>query len=303
MTLRLDALTFLAALGALLSWSSSFACISYGLQSFSPGELALLRFLVASLCFLPSILAGRIAVPPRRDWPMVALLGLIGITLYQICLGTAETRISAGAAAVVIALAPGVTAALAALRLGERLQGRAWAGLAVAFVGAILITFGTGVEIRFEPLALLMLVCVFATSLYFVLQRPLMARMRPIVFTAWSLIAGTVCLLPFGIHLPQAVAAAPPAQILAIVYMGVGPSAAGYVLWNFALSRAPVGRIASFMYLQPLIATLIAWVWLDQAPTLIMLLGGVAAIGGVLLANLAGTTAKAPIVQPVRECG
>ena len=302
MPIRLDPLTLLAILATLLGWSSSFACISYGLRSFAPGELALLRFLVASLCFLPAILSGRIPVPPRRDWPMVAFLGLLGIALYQICLGTAQTRISAGAAAVVIALVPGVTAALAALRLGERLHGRAWAGLAVAFLGAILITVGSGKEIRFEPLALLILVSVFATSGYFVLQRPLMQRMQPIAFTAWSLIAGTVGLLPFGTHLPQAIAAAPPTQILSVVYLGLGPSAAGYVLWNFALSRAPVSRVASFMYLQPLVATLIAWAWLGQAPTLVMVLGGIAAVGGVLLANFAGTAARRPVVQPAAEC-
>lgn len=302
MRTRLDLLTLLAILGTLLSWSSSFACISYGLRSFSPGELALLRFLVASLCFLPAILTGRIPVPARRDWPMVALLGLLGITLYQVCLGTAQTRISAGAAAVVIALVPGVTAALAALRLGERLTARAWAGLAVAFLGAILITVGAGKEIKFEPLALLTLVSVFATSLYFVLQRPLQQRMTPIGFTAWSLIAGTVGLLPFGGHLPQAILAAPTAQLLAVVYLGVAPSAAGYVLWNFALSRAPVSRVASFIYLQPLLATLIAWAWLDQVPTLTMVLGGSAAVGGVILANLSGVAAKRPIAQPAEEC-
>ncbi|HEV2674924.1 MAG TPA: DMT family transporter [Aliidongia sp.] len=298
---RPDVLTLLAILGTLLSWSSSFACISYGLRSFAPGELALLRFLVASLCFLPAILSGRIPLPAWRDWPMVALLGLIGISLYQFCLGTAQTRISAGAAAVVIALVPGVTAALAALRLGERLQGRAWAGLAVAFLGAILITVGAGKEIRFDPLALLTLVSVFATSFYFVLQRPLMQRMKPIAFTAWSLIAGTVGLLPFGAHLPQAVAAAPTPQILAVVYLGVAPSALGYVLWNFALSRAPVSRVASFIYLQPLLATLIAWAWLDQVPTLTMVLGGCSAVGGVVLANLSGAAAKRPAVLPATE--
>ncbi|GGF28205.1 membrane protein [Aliidongia dinghuensis] len=291
---RLDPLTLLAILATLLVWSSSFACISYGLRSFSPGELALLRFLVASLCFLPAIVTGRIPVPERRDWPMIALLGLMGITLYQVCLGTAQTRISAGAAAVVIALVPGVTAALAALRLGERLSARAWGGLGVAFLGAILITVGAGKEIRFEPLALLALVSVFATSGYFVLQRPLMQRMTPIGFTAWSLIAGAVGLLPFGFHLPAAVSAAPAGQILSVVYLGVAPSALGYILWNFALSRAPVSRVASFIYLQPLIATLIAWAWLGQVPTLIMVLGGSAAVGGVILANTAGATAKRP---------
>ena len=298
MPTRSDLLTLAAILATLLSWSSSFACISYGLQSFTPGELALLRFLVAALCFLPAILMGRIPLPARRDWPMVALLGFVGITVYQVCLGTAQTRISAGSAAVVIALVPGVTAALAALRLGERLQGRAWAGLAVAFLGAILITVGAGKEIRFEPLGLLTLVSVFATSFYFVLQRPLMQRMTPIGFTAWSLIAGAVGLLPFGGHLPEAVAAAPTPQILAIVYLGIAPSALGYILWNFALSRAPVGRVASFIYLQPLLATLIAWAWLGQAPTLVMVLGGSAAVGGVLLANTAGGTAKRPAPRP-----
>ena len=76
-----------------------------------------------------------IKLPPRRDWPAILLLGFTGITLYQLTLGYAMTRMSVGAVAVVIALAPGVTAALAALRLGERISRGTLAGLAISFGG------------------------------------------------------------------------------------------------------------------------------------------------------------------------
>jgi drug/metabolite transporter (DMT)-like permease len=58
-----------------------------------------------------------------------------------------------------------------------------------------------------------------------------------------------------------------------------------YLTWNWALSRAPAALVTSFLYLSPLLAALIAWLWLGQVPTWLTVLGGSAALLGVMLTN------------------
>jgi len=297
-TQRLGGVTLIAASVAILTWSSSFAGIAYGLKAFTPAELSLLRFLVASAVLAVPVASGLIKLPPLRDWPAILALGLIGITLYQLMLGYAMTRISVGAAAVGIALSPGVTSALAAFRLGEKISRRAIVGLAIAFSGVVLITVGAGREVRFEPMTLLTLVAVLATSIYFVWQKPLLVRTTSVSFTVASIFAGTLGLIPFGLDLPIKVASVPHAQLWSAAYLGVVPTIVGYFCWNFALSRAPASKVSSFLYVQPLVASVIAWFCLGQVPTVATAMGGLLAISGVVLtvrsARTAPTSASVP---------
>src|SRR5215470_640792 len=101
---RLDTTTLAAAGFAIIVWSSSFAAIAYGLRVFSPAELSLLRFLIASAVLALPVATGLVRLPPMRDWPAILALGFSGITLYQLTLGYAMTRMSVGAVAVIIAL-------------------------------------------------------------------------------------------------------------------------------------------------------------------------------------------------------
>lgn len=270
-------------LGTVLTWASAFPAISFGLEHFSPGELSFARFLVASACFLFLIAAGFLRLPPLRLWPPVLLLGAIGIAAYQLLLGYGMVSVAAGAASMLIALSPAVTAVLASRRLGEGLSRRLLLSLGVALAGALLVTLGAGEHIRFEPRALLILGAVFATSVYFVWQKPLLAHMSSLSFSALSILAGTVVLLPFGLTLPGKLASAAPEQLFALVWLGVAPSFIGYVLWNLALARAPASRVALLLYVQPVISTFIAWAWLGQVPTVYALVGGAVLLTGVIL--------------------
>lgn len=279
----LAVLPLFAAALALVFWSSAFAAIAYGLRAFSPAELSLLRFGIASAVLAVPVALGAIRLPPRRDWLAVTVLALIGMTVYQLSLGYAMTRIPAGAAAVIIALAPGVTSALAAVRLGEALTARTAAGLAVAFAGVVLVALGSGAELRFEPMALLVLLAAFATSVYFVWQKPLLARTDALGFTTASIFAATLGLLPFGVHLPEKIALASTPQLVSAAYLGLVPTVFGYLCWNWALSRAPASTVSSFLYVQPLLAGFIAWAWLGQTLGALAVAGGVLTVGGVVL--------------------
>ncbi|MEO5559687.1 MAG: DMT family transporter [Dokdonella sp.] len=290
-------LPLVAAGATVVLWSSSFAAIAYGLQAFTPAELSLLRFGIASLVLAVPVAFGAIRLPPRSDWSAIAVLGLLGMTIYQLTLGFAMTRIPAGAAAVIIALVPGVTSILAAMRLGERLTSSMGVGLAIAFVGVVVVMLGSGRALHFEPMALLVLVSVLASSIYFVWQKPLLARTTPLGFTTLSIFAGTLGLLPFGLDLPARLVQVPISQLASAAYLGIAPTILGYLWWNWALSRAPASAVTSFLYVQPLFASAIAWFWLGQTLSALAIAGGLLAVGGVIL-TLRGSKVDAVPLSP-----
>ena len=301
---RLDARALSYIGVALLTWSSAYAAIAYALASFTPGEVALARLAIGSLCFALLLVLKRVPLPARRDWPQLALLGVIGLTVYHLSLNYAETRIASGTASILIALVPAATAAVSAVWVGERLSLRMLAGLAIALIGVVLVVLASGKQVKFEPMAALVLVSVLASAVYFVGQKPLFARNSMLGVTAFTFFAGTLGSLPFGLDLPRALAAAPWSHISALLWLGVAPTFVGYLAWNAALRRASASQVSTFIYFSPPIAVLIGWVWLDERPGALTLVGGVITIGGVVLANM---RRKRPAVaaratQPAEAC-
>ena len=285
MKARIDPRTVAALAVTLLFWASAFAGIRAGLQSYSPGQLALLRFLVASAVLAAYAAATRMHLPHRRDLPAILLLGFAGITVYHVALNYGEVTVTAGAASLLIALSPVFTALLAVIFLGERLGGWGWVGIAVSFLGGALIALGEGERMRFSLGAVLILLAAFSTSLYYVLQKPYLGRYSPLQFTACAIWAGTLLMLPFLPGLAGTLRTAPPAATLAVVYLGVFPGAVSYVTWSYVLSRVPASRAGTFLYLAPPLATAIAWIWLGETPPVISLVGGLVSLLGVALVN------------------
>lgn len=284
--LRSRNLAYWAAGVTLALWSSSYAAIAYGLKFFTPGEVALMRFAVASLFFAVPVTLGIIRLPAFREWPGIILLAVIGNTVYQLCLGYAMTRISAGAAAVVISTVPSVSTVFAVLRLKESVSARAVAGLLVAFVGTLFVTLGRGHAVQFEPLAFLVFVSVLCSAIFFVFQKPVLARVDALGFNAAVTFVTTLSFLPFGLALPGKLTAAPAGEILSMLYLGLLPTVVGYLAWSWALAHAPATRVTSFLYLQPLGACAIAYFWLGEIPTWMTVAGGLLAIAGVVLVTV-----------------
>lgn len=285
---RKEPTTWISIVVALLLWASAFAGIRAGLRSYGPGEVALLRFGTATVALLLYALATRMRLPDRRDLPIVALAGFLGITIYHVTLNYGERTVTSGAAALIISASPIFTAMLSSRFLKERINRIGWAGIIISFAGVAMISLGEGGGLTLNTDALLILAAAVATSLYFIVSKPPLRRYSGIEFTSYAIWAGTVPLLVFAPSLFAQYSTAATADTWAVVYLGIFPGAIAYVLWAHALSRMPASRLSAFLYFQPVNAAIIAWFWLGEVPALLTIVGGVISIAGVILLNSKG---------------
>lgn len=283
MTDRRIALPVAAAIvGTLLAWSSAFVVIRATIGVFGPVELALLRQLVAIPLLALFLIGNRWVRPNRREWLLISVFGLGWFTTYIIALNTAEQTIDAGTASFIVNIGPLLIAVGAWRFLGESLPRNLIAGALISLTGVGLIAWATSSNGEFSPVGVVW--ALVATVMYAIgvlTQKPALTRISSAQVT---FLGAVISVIPLIGWIPSAVAtvsAAPVSAVLGVIWLGAIPTALGYALWGYALTRMPAGRLGVATYLVPPLVVVESYLFLGEAAHPLALLGGAVALLGV----------------------
>ena len=282
---RPDALVMAALFSAILLWASAFPAIQVSLTAYSPVEVAVLRYLVASAVLLIYAITKRMPLPRRQDWPLIGFCGLTGFTLYNVFLNAGQLTVSAGMASFIISSEIGIIALLARLFYKEKLTSLGWLGIGLCVAGVAVISLAGGGSLQFSSGALLVFMATLCISVYSVAQKSLLQRYTAIQFTTYAIWAGTLMLLPSAPRAVLSVLHAPFGPTMSVIYMGFFPGVIAYIAWSYVLSKIPASQAGSYLSLIPIAALVIAWIWLQEIPSLVSLLGGIVVFCGILFVN------------------
>ena len=276
-----------AVVTTLLVWASAFVGIRAIGSTFSPGPMALLRLAAGTVALSVIMLLrrGRTVRPSGRGPLLIAGYGVAWFAAYNVVLNAAERHLDAGTAAMLVNIGPILVAVAAGALLGEGWPRRLLVGILVSFTGVVVIAMG-GATGRADTVGVVLGVVTAVLYAVGVLTQKLALRTTdPFTATWLGCAIGTVVLLPFA---PQAVgelARAPAGAVAAVVYLGVVPTAVGFALWAFALTRMNAGMLASTTLAVPGIVVLMSWALLGELPTAVALLGGALCLVGVAVSR------------------
>lgn len=278
-----------------LVWASAFPAIRVAVPEMGVIGLSVVRLAVATVALIALGGARRIRVPQPRDLGWIVATGFFGMTAYQLLLNASELAVPAGTASIIVAAAPLVSVATARTLFRERITPATVIGSVVALGGVVVVSVArAGVDL--SSAVWIAVAAMVVQGVYHPLQRPLLRTYTGLEVATYSMTAGailTLPLVPFGV--PDLLHASGAGWVAAI-YLGLVPSALGFVLWGIVVGRFPVAVSTSLLYLVPPIAVLIAWVWLGEVPLLFEIIGG-----GVVILGVATITRGSQISRIVRR--
>ena len=266
-------------------WASAFPAIRVAAPDLGVLGLSLVRLAVATAVLLMLTPLLSVRLPARRDLPLVAACSFFGMAAYQVLLNWGELYVPAGTASIIVAAAPLVSVAIAAGAFGERLTLVKLVGSGVALAGVALVSASrSGLSVSGS-----LWIIVGATvvqGIYHPLTKPLLARYSGLEVATYAMVGGTLMLLPTLPFAWHDLETAGGSAWWSALYLGLMPSALGFVLWGYAVARLPIATSTSLLYVVPPVAVLIAFVWLDEVPLVSELLGGLVVILGVVTLTL-----------------
>ncbi len=275
-------------------WGINFTVVKAGISAMPPLAFNGIRVLLAAVVLLAVAfaVAGWRTFPSRRDALALLAMGVLGNGIYQLMFIAGLSRTRAGIAALVIAAGPAWIAIISRLFGRERLPGRGWAGILLQMFGMLCVVASAGL-LEADSTALrgagFIMVGSIVWALFTVMLQPYTARVHPLHLASLTLSSGAVLLFAIGWPSIRVLdfSTITPAAWGSVVYAGIGALVIAYLLFYRGVRTLGPTRTAMYGNLQPIIALLVAWVALNERPTLWQAAGGAIVMAGLLISRTA----------------
>jgi len=275
----------------ILSWALAFMWIKIALSELEFMDLTLLRFLVADAVFVPYLLKKRAyLILNKDDMLRILVLGVMGVTLYHLCLNYGEIHVSSGVASLIIATAPVYIFISSIIFLNENFKVNRAIGTSLALIGVATIVYTGSEVLTLESYlgAFAILIAALSATFYTIYGKSLFNRYYPPILTAYAIIFGTIPLLIFVILEPGKIntfTTISQQTWLSVLFLGVISTVIGYQGWFYLLERMDASRAAVLLEAIPVVAVTAGVIFLKENINSFFLMGAFLVITGVYLVN------------------
>jgi RarD protein len=262
-------------------------------EKLHPIHVVLIRGIFTCVAFLCWFVIRRGGWKPvqREDLGLIAILGLLNISINQVFFIWGVKFTTAPNASLAYALTPVFVVFLAGVFHGQRVPWKKWIGVVTAIAGAGIVLVERGVVLQAEQtIGNIMVLCAsisWAAYTYYSIR--LIERYGAVQAITLTFFSGLLIYIPFWMLIPveasfSALAGPQAAETwFQLVYLGVITSGVGYGLWYIALSKLPSSNVAVFNNLQPILTSVLALVLFGHEPTSMFVVGGIMALMGVII--------------------
>jgi drug/metabolite transporter (DMT)-like permease len=288
-------------------WGSTYTAIKVGVQYLHPLLLGASRFLISGALMLAfcRMRGMKIFLPPRQlGW--TAVIGLLLLGGGNIGLIFGEQYIASGLAALLVAVMPLYVAVISILLPhGERLLARGWVGLALGFAGLVALLLpgmrqGGGGQHQQALGCAIVLCCAFSWAVGSVLSRELKLPVNPMIAAGWQmLIAGIASSLGGLVLGVWQTAHWTKAAVASVAYLVTFGSLVGYTAFVWLLEHVPVPKVATYAYINPVIAVILGALLLGEHLVATEYAGMAAVV--IAVAVVTSSRIKVEAVQPEAE--
>lgn len=259
---------YIALLTSIFVWGVNFAVLKVSLFEVEPITLAFFRFLIASIVLVFIIVitkqCGELKKAFKHDSLFFLALGFFGITLLFTLENFALQLSSISEVSIVTSGDPILIVLLAYLFLGEKLNTQKITGIILGLIGVLLVIVNRADWLNLiESKSFIGNTLAFASTLswaiYTIMSKKRVAQYKPVVVTTIASIFGTLLLLVFTLTLEGVppISSYSTVTHLLLIYLGVIATALCLFTWNYALERLDASKVGIYMFLMPIIATII----------------------------------------------
>lgn len=273
-----DARDIVAAIVMNVMWGLNLVAVKMGVDLVSPLTAGFLRQAMVLIICLPAL-----RIIPGKMRELIGLGFLSGALFYILINLSLAVSDNVGALAIAGQLGAPFSLILAVVILGERIHKYRIFGMALAFLGVVLLVFDPAAANEGLGLALTAAAS-FVWGICSLIQRRLIG-VPVLTIYAWVGLIGSLVLAPIALHFEPAQMAALPAVQLAslgwILFSALGSTVLGQGAMSLLLQRHPVSSVVPLTLVTPVIAVSASSWWFDRPLTPIMMAGGLIVLAGV----------------------